>query len=315
MEGVTMKKIRTDGFYVKNANPYLKLMGHIMPHRYDAQNFATLQIRCDAIDEFISQQSKLGNNYNFVDIVLAGLVRTLAMRPHLNRFVKNRRIYQHNDIAIAFVVKKALTDEGDETTVKVHFTGHETIAEIREKVHAEVAKCTASQDNETDQFTKMLSSAPHWFMRLAVWFFNWMDNHNLLSKNLVELSPFHNSAFVTFLRSIKGPAINHHCYDFGTTGLFLAVGKERVEPIVECGKLTTARVMELGITMDDRVCDGMYYVNSMRIIQNLFNNPSVLLESYDVTQSKDYVEPPLTRKQKRSKRRQQRAQYKSNKHS
>ena len=299
-----MKKIRADGYYVKDANPYLKLMGHIMPHRYDAQNFATLQIRCDAIDEFISSQSKLGNNYTFVDVILAGLVRTLAMRPHLNRFVKNRRIYQHNDIAIAFVVKKALTDEGDETTVKIHFTGCETIQEIRQKVQDEVAKCTAQQDNETDKFTKVLSASPHWFMRLAVGFFTWMDNHNLLSKDLVELSPFHNSAFVTFLRSIKGPAINHHCYDFGTTGLFLAVGKERVEPVVECGNLTTARVMELGITMDDRVCDGMYYVNSMRIIQNLFNDPNVLLDSYDITQAKGYVAPPLSRKQKRRMRKQ-----------
>ncbi len=306
-----MKKFRTDGYYVKDANPYLKLMGHIMPHRYDAQNFATLQIRCDAIDEFISSQSKLGNNYTFVDVILAGLVRTLAMRPHLNRFVKNRRIYQHNDIAIAFVVKKALTDEGDETTVKVHFSGSETIQEIRQKVQDEVAKCTSQQDSETDKFTKVLSASPHWFMRLAVNFFNWMDNHNLLSKDLVELSPFHNSAFVTFLRSIKGPAINHHCYDFGTTGLFLAVGKERVEPVVECGKLTTARVMELGITMDDRVCDGMYYVNSMRVIQNLFNDPSVLLGSYDVTKAKGYVAPPLTRKQKRVQRRQQKRQRKA----
>ena len=299
-----MKKIRADGYYVKDANPYLKLMGHIMPHRYDAQNFATLQIRCDAIDEFISSQSKLGNNYTFVDVILAGLVRTLAMRPQLNRFVKNRRIYQHNDIAIAFVVKKALTDEGDETTVKIHFTGSETIQEIRQKVQDEVAKCTAQQDNETDKFTKVLSASPHWFMRLAVGFFTWMDNHNLLSKDLVELSPFHNSAFVTFLRSIKGPAINHHCYDFGTTGLFLAVGKERVEPVVECGNLTTARVMELGITMDDRVCDGMYYVNSMRIIQNLFNDPNVLLDRYDITSAKGYVAPPLSRKQKRRQRKQ-----------
>lgn len=300
-----MKKIRADGYYVKDANPYLKLMGHIMPHRYDAQNFATLQIRCDAIDQFISQQSKLGNNYTFLDVILAGLVRTLAMRPQLNRFVKNRRIYQHNDITVAFVVKKALTDEGEETTVKVHFTGNETIAEVRQRVQDEVAKCTAPQDNSTDKFTKMLSSAPHWFMRLAVWAFNWLDNHNRLPKDLVELSPFHNSAFVTFLRSIKGPAINHHCYDFGTTGLFLAAGKERVEPVVECGNLTTARVMELGITMDDRVCDGMYYVNSMRVIQNIFNNPNMLMESYDVTQAKGYVAPPLTRKQKRALRRKQ----------
>ncbi len=303
-----MKKFRADGYYVKDADPYLKLMGHIMPHRYDAQNFATLQIRCNAIDEFISQQSKLGNNYTFVDVILAGLVRTLAMRPQLNRFVKNRRIYQHNDITIAFVVKKALTDEGEESTVKVHFNGTETIAEIRQRVQDEVSKCTAPQDNSTDKFAKLLSSAPHWIMRLAVNVFNWLDNHNHLSKDLVELSPFHNSAFITFLRSIKGPAINHHCYDFGTTGLFLAVGKERVEPVVECGVLTTARVMELGITMDDRVCDGMYYVNSMRIIQNIFNNPSMLLDSYDVTQAKGYVTPPLSRKQRRKQRRQQRKQ-------
>ncbi len=41
-------------------------------------------------------------------ILIAAMVRGLALYPALNRFVMNGRIYAHNEIQISFVVKKSL---------------------------------------------------------------------------------------------------------------------------------------------------------------------------------------------------------------
>ncbi|MCM1043003.1 MAG: 2-oxo acid dehydrogenase subunit E2 [Corallococcus sp.] len=288
-----MKKKRADGYYIKNVNPYQKLVPHIMPRRYDAQNMAKLEVRCDGIDRFIAEQSKLDKNFSYADIILAMIVRTLAKRPSLNRFVKNKRIYQHNDITVAFTVKKTLRDDSDDTTVKIHCTGEESIDDVKVMVDKVLAENTGSAVyNDVDKTAKALTSAPHWLISLLVKILNHMDNHNRMPKSIMEVSPFHNSVFVTFLKSIHGPYIYHHCYEFGTTGLFLAIGKEKVVPVVECGEVKTARVMEIGVTTDERYCDGFYFVNSTRVIQSCLNNPWQLLERYDLN-SEDRVDNAL----------------------
>ena len=56
-------------------------------------------------------------------VVIAAVVRLLALRPALNRFVMNGRIYKRNTISISFAVKKALSDDAIETTIKLDLRG------------------------------------------------------------------------------------------------------------------------------------------------------------------------------------------------
>ncbi len=278
-----MKKKRPDGYYIKNINPYQKLVPHIMPKRYDAQNWCKVEVRCENIDKFIAEQAKLGKNYNYMDIMLTTIVRLLARRPCLNRFCKNKRIYQHNDITISFTVKKILKDDSEDTTVKLHFTGEESLDEVKAAVDKIIAENTGEKAyNSVDKTAKFLTSAPHWLISMFVGILNWLDNRNILPGSIIEVSPFHNSIFITFMKSIKGDYLYHHCYEFGTTSIFVGMGKEKVQPVVECGELKVGRVMTLGIVCDERFCDGLYYVNSMRIMKNMLLTPSQLLERYDL---------------------------------
>lgn len=47
----------------------------------------------------------------------------------------------------------------------------------------------------------------------------------MLPRKLIDLSPFHTSLFITNLASINTSFIYHHCYEFGTTSVFLCMGK------------------------------------------------------------------------------------------
>ena len=131
----------------------------------------------------------------------------------------------------------------------------------------------------------MLTNIPHWVIRIVVGLIKWMDKHNLLPKSVIEFSPFHNSLFVTYLKSINGDSIYHHCYNFGTTGIFIALGKEKSRAVVECGEIKIRKMMDLRCVMDERFCDGMYFVNSMRLFKRLVARPKLLEQPYEIVKT------------------------------
>lgn len=308
-----MRKKRPDGVYIDNINPYTKIMPHIMPKRYDAMNWCKVEVSCDGLDKFLAEQNANGTHFTYYNVVVAALVRTLAMRPSLNRFVKNRRIYQHNDITASFAVKKILKDDSEDTTVKLHFKGDETIADVKKMMDDIIAANTGTKVyNQVDKLAKTITNAPHFMIKFVVGLLNWLDNHNLLPASVIETSPFHNSFFITFMKSIHGDYLYHHCYDFGTTGIFIGMGREKQVPVVEDGEVKVGKVITLGVVCDERFCDGLYYVNSMRLLKDLIMHPDKLLEPIDLSKYqsvnglvKNDAKPKKQKKVKKGKNAQQ----------
>jgi hypothetical protein len=103
-----------------------------------------------------------------------------------------------------------------------------------------------------------------------------MDKYNLLPKAIVDLSPFHTSLFFTYLKSIKLDYIYHHLYDFGTTSIFVALGKTKRMPAVENDAVVIKTCCEIGYTLDERICDGLYFSNSMKLFEKYLDNPYLL---------------------------------------
>ncbi|MBR2323909.1 MAG: 2-oxo acid dehydrogenase subunit E2 [Clostridia bacterium] len=284
-----MPRKRADGYYVKGINPYTKIMPHIMPERSDSMNMTFVEVECDSIDSFIREMGEKGIKYTYNDIMFAAMVRLYAMRPALNRFVMNRRIYQHNDITVSFAVKKRMLDNSEDTTVKLHFNGSESIDEVKEALAKVVKDNTGDKAyNSVDKTAKILTNAPHFMIKFVVGVLKWLDKRGWLPGAIIEISPFHNSFFITLMKSIKGDAILHHCYNFGTTGIFIAVGKEKMQPVVKGGDIVIKKILPIGVVMDERFCDGLYFVNSMRLLRKILANPKTLLEKYEVVEDNTY---------------------------
>ena len=271
---------RSDGVKVKGLDAVTKAAPFFMPTRLGAQNYMLHEFRCEPIDEFIARQRRLGNNYTYTHIMMASLVRLLYLRPKLNYFVNHNVIYEHKDITICMVVKKKLNDESEDVDLKFHFTGRESLPQIKEYVDKLIAE-NVSEDSVygTTKDADALGKLPNWLFRLAMKIIRWMDRHNMLPKKLIDASCFHSSCFLTNLKSIKIDAINHHLYDFGTCSLFIAMGKEKIAPVVEKNKeLKLGKVMNVGLTMDERVADGFYFGKTLRIWKDMFENLDCLLE-------------------------------------
>ena len=270
---------RPDGKKVRDIDPIQRIMPHIMRHRHDSQNLTSYDCPCEPFDSFIKEEAREGETYNYMHIVIAGLVRLIANFPRINRFIMNGRIYKHDTIQISFVVKKGLSSEASDTTVKLEFTGKETIMEIRDKINEAVAKNNSlDTSNGTEKLAHLLTVTPNFIIGLLVGTIKLLDKHGLLPGAIIKLSPFHTSAFVTNLKSIKGPSIFHHLYDFGTTGIFFSMGKESLVPVVSGGEIVIGKRMPLLIVTDERFCDGFYFVSAMRTLRTYYSNPALLKE-------------------------------------
>lgn len=274
---------RSDGKRIKYEDILVKMTPHFMKTRNDAVNQIMHPVRVEDMDAWIREKSeKEGIVFNYMHVVMATIVRLLATRQRLNRFVVRGAVYQRNCISISLTVKRSLRDEGAESTIKVPFTGEETIYEVKEKIDKAI-KESIDEDNKTQKTIKKLAVLPNWLLRFAIGTIKWLDNRNMLPKALINASPFHTSVYVTYLKSIRCDAVFHHIYNFGTTGIFVAIGKEKFAPVADFEELKVGKIMNLGITMDERFCDGFYFAKSLRIWNDMFHNLNELEKPYKIT--------------------------------
>ena len=296
-----MCKRRSDAKLVKGLDTITKAGPFFLPDRIESQNLYMNAFRCEKLDDFIQRERRLGNTITYTHFMIASIVRLYYLRPKLNYFISNSKFYEHNDISVSMVIKKALTDNGEEVTLKIPFTGRESIYEVKEKIDKEIAE-NISYDAEKYDTTKTagsLNHLPNWLFKFFMWLVGKLDKHNMMPKSLIKASPFHTSVFVTNLKSLKLDALHHHLYRFGTCSLFIAMGKEKMTPVVEGNKdLKIGKVMNVGITMDERVADGFYFGKTLRIWNDMFENPDCLKESIPEDGTKNIV---IKKRKKKSK--------------
>lgn len=284
---------RPDGKRLKGIDPIQKIIPHIMTERFDAQNMSSFDCPCEPIDAFVKSEQEKGKRINYMDIVIAGMVRIIASYPRLNRFVVNGRIFKRNEICISFVVKKGLSATASDSLVKLNFTGHESIYEVKEKIDKAIAdNAKMEANNGTDKLARVLTFTPNVIIKFLVGTIKFLDKHGMLPKAIIDLSPFHTSCFVTNLKSIKGPTIYHHLYAFGTTGIFLSMGKESLAPVVRNKQIEIGKLMPVGFVLDERFCDGFYFVKALNFLKQIYLNPVMLTCRLEVLPEDEAVIAP-----------------------
>jgi len=270
---------RRDGRRLRSLGPFVKMIPYIMSRRSDAQIFFKQIICTDPIDEYIAEKRAQGLRISYMHLFTAAYVRVLAQRPQLNRFVMNRQLYARKGIFISMAVKRSLRDEGEETTVKFAFSGRENIFEVAETVEKVIKESTDPQkQGEAERIAGRIMSFPGAVKKLLVEALKSMDRHNILPKAIIEASPFHTSLFLSYLKSIKTDYVYHHLYDVGTTGVFAALGKTEKLTVAENVAVAVRNCCQIGYTFDERICDGLYMANSLKLLKKYVENPRLLEE-------------------------------------
>ena len=275
---------RSDGRVLKDLEPMQKIMPYIMRTRTDSMNMYEDTFACEPMDEYIKEKALEGIKLSYMHILIAATVRLIALRPQLNRFVMNGKIYARPKIWVSFVVHPTLRDGSTGTTIKLCFEGTETILEVAEKINQAIENETTKRvgENDTDKLMRLLmNKIPGFMIKFVINTLMWMDRHNIMPKIIVDLSPFHTSFFITNLKSLGIKHIYHHTYEFGTTGLFFAMGKEEMVPVIKKGEIAQEKRMGFGLVSDERFCDGLYFAMSLRLMRKFMKNPKVLEKPLD----------------------------------
>ena len=272
---------RSDGHRLNNVDTIYQLVPYIMNTRLDSQVFFEESLDYAKIEALAHKLRREENvNVRTMDILIAATLRTMAQRPRLNRFVCGSKIYARNSYTVSIAIKRDLSDDGEETTVKVDFDPTDSIYDVVTKMEKVIAdnKQTNSENN-TDVFAGVICRLPSFLLKTVVNFIMWLDRCGWLPKSIIKISPFHSSFFITNIGSIGLKSVYHHLYAFGTTSLFLALGtKEKVLQLDNEGKPVEKRIMKLKVVIDERISDGFYNAGSMNVLKRILRAPESLLE-------------------------------------
>lgn len=265
--------MRPDGTRVKGESAIMEATPYIMPHRYDAQNFITEYADMDVLRAYVNQERRKGCRLSYMSLVIAAYFKAYQENPKINRFVMNRKIYDRNHFCVCFVILKTRADGSpDETTLKVFLEDGDDIFAINDKIERAIAENQAAEhDNSTDKFAKFMFSVPL-LPNIVVGLTRLLDRYGLLPRKIIDLSPFHTSLFITNLASINTSYIYHHCYAFGTTGVFACMGKP--VPDFLSGNYHK-RLMPLSFVMDERICSGVEYARFCQSFHRYLKHPEL----------------------------------------
>ena len=274
---------RSDGKKIKKLTPIFKIMPCVMLDRADSQVYFKQDIALKYLDEYIDRKAKEGIRLSYMNIIYAAIVRIIGERPRLNRFAMNGALYQRDKIYVSLVIKKSLTYDGVETTLKLKFNGDENIFEIKEKLDATIEKNKdVEAANKTDKLVSILSAIPSGLIRAIVKFLMFLDKHGVMPKKIIEASPFHTSVFLTNVGSLGIDSIYHHIYNFGTTSMFFSMGKKKKSYIYEDEEFKEEKCITLAFVGDERICDGYYYASSFKLLSKYLKKPELLEENGEV---------------------------------
>lgn len=270
---------RKEGRLLRTLDPYTKFMPYIMPTRNDGCNQYEESFEVTQVDRRLRALRREGyKGIGMLHFIIASYVRCVSMLPGVNRFVVGRRIFARNNIEIVMTVKRSMSVDATETSIKVIFEPTDTIFDVYRKMNEKIDEIKSSDEStSTDDVAQTLCSLPRGILRLAVAVLRVMDYFGRIPQGLLDASPFHGSMIITDLGSLRLAPIYHHIYNFGTLPVFIAFGaKYHKYELNRKGEVCDNKYIDLKCVMDERMCDGHYYSQFLQGMRYIFQHPEII---------------------------------------
>lgn len=273
---------RKDGRLLRSLPAFNKFIPYIMPQRNDACNQYEESFEVSAVDKCLRQERVNGyKGIGFLHFMIAAYIRCLSMLPGLNRFVAGRKVYARNTITIVMTVKRALSIDSSETTIKVDFEPTDTIFDVYRKMNEKIDEIKSGIDrNGTEEVAETFSKFPRMLLRMILGVLKIMDYFGWLPQSLVNASPFHGSMIITDMGSLRIGPIYHHIYNFGNLPVFISFGaKRRAYEVDKAGQTVAKKYIDTKFVLDERIVDGHYYAQFLQALRYIFAHPQILERS------------------------------------
>lgn len=270
---------RWDGRLIRELDSLHFVTGIIYPNRCDNEAFISERIDLTNINEFLKNKNYEGIDYkyNLFQLIVTALVKTLTLRPKMNRFIVNGNFYQRNEVSASFVVKKQFADHGAEALAFLHMKDEDNLETVHNYIKNQVMSCRSDKIDSSTDTMDIFNKIPRGLSKAAMRFVMRLDKHGWVPKSFVETDPYYSSVVISNLGSIKMKSGYHHLTNWGTCSMIVLIGEIKDRPIYdENGNVTMRPCVDLGVTIDERVADGYYYSKTMRLIRKLLTEPELL---------------------------------------
>lgn len=271
---------RRDATLLRDTDALHFIMGIIYPNRADNEAYIAERVNLEPIKAYLAKKNVEGIpfKYTFFHVILTALVKTVTLRPKLNRFYANENYYQRNKITAGFVIKKEFSDGSEEAMALLEAKPDATIDTIHEEIRRQVQATRNEQKmNTTDSSMDILNKLPRFLSKTAIRFIRFLDRHGWCPDFLIGDDPNYSSVFLSNLGSIRLRSGYHHLTNWGTSSLFCIIGEKKWTPLYDQNGLVEMReTVDLGLTVDERIADGYYYSKSIRLFKYLLEHPELL---------------------------------------
>ena len=261
---------RKDARWLRDLDALHAFTPYLYPDRADNEAFISERIDLTNVNAYIDRKNAENPEmeYKLFQIIVAAFVKTVTLRPKMNRFIKGCRVYQRDELTAAFVVKKQFADEGSEALAYISFDENANLEVVRQEVYDIIYKCRGDELDNSTQGMDMLTRLPRFVLRFVMWILHRLDFYGRVPDFLIKEDPNYATVFISNLGSIGLKSGYHHLCNWGTNSIFVVLGEKKT--------VDGREVVDLGITLDERIADGYYYSKTIKLLKYLLQNPELL---------------------------------------
>ena len=270
---------RRDARWIREIDGFHAIMPHLMPKRTDSEVYLSAKMDVTDALRYIAEKNAGEEEYKatLFHCFIMAIARTIHMRPLLNRYISGRRFYARHAITMGFAVKKRFEDHSEETLMVTEAKEDWTLTDVTHKVVGKVHTIRTEKSFGLDNTLDTLKKLPRPLMMFAMWVFRVLDFYGKMPKALTEEDPNYSTVFLTNLGSIKCPSVYHHLNNYGTNSIMVAIGTIHKEEVFQPdGSRQVRDIVDVGVTLDERIADGFYFGRSWKLVQHLLSHPELL---------------------------------------
>ncbi len=272
---------RKDAKIIKPSGAVEGIFPFIFDKKVDAEVSSTIDIDIEDLCKYVDKKNKSGEleyKMTYFHAILYCFGVVFMNRNKLNRFIKNKTIYERYTTSFAFMAKDKMSDDAEEKMIYIELDPKDTCVSMSKKLAIDVFKSKNSGDNSMDDVIKTFLKLPKWLLSLVVGFVKWMDNKGINPKAITDGDTNYSTVIFSNLGSIKSNSCYHHLSEYGTNSIIITIGTIK--------KIDGRRVVDMTFTLDERIADGFYFAKSVNMAQEIAKKPELFDE--ELGQKYDY---------------------------
>ena len=270
---------RRDGKLLRDIDSMHFIMPLMYPNRCDNEAFISERIDLTNVMKYLEKKNADGPayKYNFFQVMVTAVLKTIMLRPQLNRFIANGNLYERYAVTAAFTVKKIFSDEGEEALAVIHACETDNIDSIHDEIYRQVSYVRNEGKDKSTESMDILQRTPLPLKKVLGAGARFLDRRGWMPQAVIETDPFQSSVVLANLGSIKLKSGYHHLTNWGTTSLFIVIGEIKERPFTDADGNTEMRIsVDIGLTVDERISDGYYCSKSVQLLKKFLEEPELL---------------------------------------